>query len=141
MRSFQAGGTTWHVEITTLEVMRIRSQGIDLRKCYRGEWQQLGELIDDPSTFAPMLWLIVEEQAKKIGVTMDAFYSLLAGDQLAAAQDAFTRSLFDFFPDPRARAVAHQAMDEAQKARSSPIPSTLPTTSQELQASTLGDTP
>lgn len=143
MRSFSAGGHAWHLEVNTLVMMRIRSQGIDLRSMYTGKdgWQKLAELVDDPIEFAPMLWLIVADQAGKVGISQEAFYALLAGDALAAAQDAFTRSLFDFFPDPRARKIAHQAMDQAEKERNRPIPSISATSSQESPDSTLGPTP
>lgn len=143
MRSFAAGGNVWYVEVNALVLMRAKSQGVDLRSMYAGRagWERLAELVDDPVSFAPMLWLMVSDQAAKLSVAQDAFYALLAGDTLAAAQDAFTRSLFDFFPDPRARTLAHQAMDKAAAQRILPIPSSSVTSSQELPASTLGATP
>jgi hypothetical protein len=58
----------------------------------------LEELMSDPVKFVRVLWVLVEEQAERAGVTPEQFGRSLAGDSLEAAADAFLEALQLFSP-------------------------------------------
>ena len=109
MASFRDNsGREWHLEFTIPSARRIRKLlGVDVlnfEDC-------LPRLSADPILLCDVLFLLVEEQAARLGVTDEQFGESLAGEALESACDAFVESLIHFFP-PRRREVL-KAMQQA----------------------------
>ena len=134
MHSFvDSAGRSWSVRVDVGAVKRVRSSlGIDLmhvaeRKTQDGrEPGVLERLASDPVLLVDVLYVLCEEQAKRVGVSDEDFGRAMLGDAIEGAVKAFIGSIVDFFPNPRERAAlkrvlvaaeiaAEKARDEAEK--------------------------
>jgi hypothetical protein len=109
MQTFTAAGQTWRLRITTLAAIKLKAAGIECGQIFTpAGLSDLGKSLDDPTTFGPLLWALIADQAQANNVTQAAFYEDLAGDTLDGAQAAFVEALIDFFPNAKAReAIRH----------------------------------
>lgn len=80
-RSFtDTAGRTWPVAITVADLKRVRQlAGIELGKL---TLQGLAELVADPATFADVIYVLVKDQADRLGVSDEQFGRSLSGDGL-----------------------------------------------------------
>lgn len=103
-RSFtDTAGRTWPMTITVTDLKRVRQlTGIELGKL---TLQGLAELVADPATFADMLYVLVKDDADRIGVSDEQFGRSLSGDGLQSAALAFWRAWADFCPSQTRQVV------------------------------------
>jgi hypothetical protein len=96
-------GRDWHLSIDVFLVEEIEKRTeVRVDKLLHKDGAGLLGLLDDPVKFVRVLWLLVEEQAEKLGVTPEDFGRALKGDPLDAAAEAFFEALVSFSPS-RAR--------------------------------------
>lgn len=107
-------GREWQIAITVNTVKHARDRvNLDLLKIMdRGE-RVIERLGEDPVLLCNVLFVLVEEEAGKRGVTDVEFGESLIGDAIADATDALVRAIIDFFPQPR-RGLLLKAMERAQ---------------------------
>lgn len=100
-----AENRTWKLRITFGLAERIKAEtGVELGDEKNTAWLSL--LFGDRGTLVSVLWMIVEKQAKELGVTPEEFAEGFDGATLCAAGDALACSVADFFPRSRiARAI------------------------------------
>ena len=101
-------GRAWSVEIDTLAIRRVASRldGLRIDRLYDDGARGMFELTGDPLRLCDLLWVLVEPEAAKRGVTDEEFGRALAGDALDAAAVAFQGALADFFPSQRRTVLA-----------------------------------
>ena len=122
MRSFKDNkGRTWEISLNVLQMKRIRARlGVDLvnvitlDKDGAVKVDLVDRIANDPCLLVDILWVLVEEQAKKAGVSDTEFGEALAGDAISEATKAFLDELVDFFPAPR-RLFLKKAVEVARK--------------------------
>jgi hypothetical protein len=101
---------TWFVRIDVNALRAIRSaHGVDLGKIL-GDAKQLQILQDDICKLVDILFDLVGEQAREMGVTAGDFGAALAGDSLSDAVDAFLEAAIDFLPESKRR-ILRQLID------------------------------
>lgn len=101
---------TWFVRIDVNALRAIRSaHGVDLGKIL-GDAQQLQILQDDICKLVDIIFDLVGEQAREMGVTAGDFGAALAGDSLSDAVDAFLEAAIDFLPESKRR-ILRQLID------------------------------
>ena len=118
MRSFKDNkGRTWEISLNVLQMKRIRARlGVDLvnvitlDKDGAVKVDLVDRIANDPCLLVDILWVLVEDQAKKAGVSDAEFGEALAGE----ATKAFLDELVDFFPAPR-RLFLKKAVEVARK--------------------------
>jgi hypothetical protein len=96
MPSFKAGGREWLVSIDAPKIRRVReSCKVDLGARNASQFQQLS---DDPLLAGQVLWQLCRQQAEAVGISEEAFESLLSGDDGEAAGMCLVEAIIDFFP-------------------------------------------
>lgn len=101
---------TWFVRIDVNALRAIRSaHGVDLGKIL-GDAKQLQILQDDICKLVDIIFDLVGEQAREMGVTAGDFGAALAGDSLSDAVDAFLEAAIDFLPESKRR-ILRQLID------------------------------
>ena len=114
-------GQDWQIILNVLQMKRVRAAlGIDLvnvitlDKDGAVKVDLIDRIANDPCLLVDILWVIVQDQAKSIGVTDEQFGSALVGDAIERATAAFLDELVDFFPGAR-RLFLKKAVDLARK--------------------------
>jgi len=104
---------TWFVRIDVNSLRAIRSaHGVDLGKIL-GDAKQLQILQDDICKLVDIIFDLVGEQAREMGVTAGDFGAALAGDSLSDAVDAFLEAAIDFLPESKRR-ILRQLIDASK---------------------------
>lgn len=104
---------TWFVRIDVNALRAIRSaHGVDLGKIL-GDAKQLQILQDDICKLVDIIFDLVGEQAREMGVTAGDFGAALAGDSLSDAVDAFLEAAIDFLPESKRR-ILRQLIDASK---------------------------
>ncbi len=106
MHSFKdRNGRDWDVSLNVTEMKRVRSRlGVDLvnvitlDKDGAVKVDLVDRIANDPCLLVDILWVLVEGQASKAGISDEQFGQALAGDSIEAATRAFLDELVDFFP-------------------------------------------
>lgn len=110
-------GRKWVVSVTVADLKRVRQEtDVELGKL---PVDKLAELMADPERFVDVLWVLVQDQAAKVGVTPEQFGRSLGGDALEAADRAFWRAWADFCPRQTRRlmlGLAEKAEAERERA-------------------------
>lgn len=122
MRSFKDNkGRTWEISLNVLQMKRIRARlGVDLvnvitlDKDGAVKVDLVDRIANDPCLLVDILWVLVEEQAKKANVSDAEFGEALAGDAISEATKVFLDELVDFFPAPR-RLFLKKTVEVARK--------------------------
>ena len=122
MRSFKDNkGRIWEISLNVLQMKRIRARlGVDLvnvitlDKDGAVKVDLVDRIANDPCLLVDILWVLVEEQAKKANVSDAEFGEALAGDAISEATKAFLDELVDFLPAPR-RLFLKKAVEVARK--------------------------
>ena len=116
-----SNGQDWQIILNVLQMKRVRAAlGIDLvnvitlDKDGAVKVDLIDRIANDPCLLVDILWVIVQDQAKSIGVTDEQFGSALVGDAIERATAAFLDELVDFFPGAR-RLFLKKAVDLARK--------------------------
>ena len=116
-----SNGQDWQIILNVLQMKRVRAAlGIDLvnvitlDKDGAVKVDLIDRIANDPCLLVDILWVIVEGQARAIGVTDEQFGSALVGDAIERATAAFLDELVDFFPGAR-RLFLKKAVDLARK--------------------------
>lgn len=94
---------SWPIEVDTLVIRRVASRldGLRIDRLYEDGAKGMFELVGDPLRLCDLLWVLVEPEAVKRGISDEEFGRALAGDALDAAAVAFQGALADFFPSQR----------------------------------------
>jgi hypothetical protein len=101
---------TWFIRIDVNALRRVRkNHGIDLGKVL-GDQKQIEILQDDICKLVDIIFDLVQEQAREMGVTAGDFGAALSGDALAAAVDAFMEAAVEFLPESKRR-ILRQILD------------------------------
>lgn len=99
MKTFRdAVGREWQIALNIHTLTRIRD-GVGLNLARPG--QDLAGVICDDLTFAAILWEIVRDQAKQLGLSQEQFLTALTGEILEQAKPLFVEELVSFFPKLR----------------------------------------
>lgn len=116
-----SNGQDWQIILNVLQMKRVRAAlGIDLvnvitlDKDGAVKVDLIDRIANDPCLLVDILWVIVQDQAKSIGVTDEQFGTALVGDAIERATAAFLDELVDFFPGAR-RLFLKKAVDLARK--------------------------
>ena len=114
-------GQEWQIVLNVYEMKRIRAAlGIDLvnvialDKDGAVKVDLIDRVANDPCLLVDILWVLVEGQAKEIGVSDVEFGSALAGEAIENATKAFLDELVDFFPGAK-RLFLKKAVDLSRK--------------------------
>ncbi len=99
MRTFRdITGREWQLRITVWDVQRVREElKIDLMDMNTGETPLVSRLHVDMILLIGVIWVCVEDQAKKFEVTPEQFGRSLGGTEVQGATKAFWDELRDFF--------------------------------------------
>ena len=94
----------WNLDITIGVARKIKQElKVDLSRIVDGK--VFIELSCNRETLAGVLWLLVESQAERAGVTPEDFATSLGGDALDAAMDALREAIIRFTPRHQREAV------------------------------------
>ena len=114
-------GREWQVVLNVFQMKRVRAAlGIDLVNVIELDKEgtvrvdMIDRIANDPCLLVDILWVLVQEQAKEMGLTDEQFGTALAGDAIEAATKAFLDELVDFFPGAK-RLFLKKAVDLARK--------------------------
>jgi hypothetical protein len=90
----------WTLDLDVWLVEKIHKdvEGVRIDKLIANKFAGLDELFGDPVKLVRVLWVMVEEQAAKAGVSPEGFGRALGGDALEDAAKAFLLALADFIP-------------------------------------------
>ena len=98
-------GRPWVLSITTAHFRAARERvGVDLNE-YAADPTKLFVLFDDLPRFCDLLYLLVEPQARALGVTDEQFGAAMSGDVFDAAFAAFLDAYANFSPSQTRRVV------------------------------------
>ena len=97
MHSFSAGAHTFQINLTLGELRRVRAAGWDLLALDAGDPPLALRLRSDPYTTGEILWALLAPQLEHANLSETDFVGLLDGPALAAAYQALTEELVDFF--------------------------------------------
>lgn len=122
MRIFKdSRGQDWQIILNVHQMKRVRAAlGVDLvnvitlDKDGTVKVDLVDRIASDPCLLVDILWVLVEEQAKEIGVSDEQFGCSLAGESIAEATKAFLDELVDFFPGAK-RLFLKKAVEIARK--------------------------
>ena len=91
-----AAGRKWSLSFTAADLTAIREgTGLTVGKM---ALDKLAEELSDPEQLVAVLWVLVEDQAAKVGLTPEQFARGLDGDAMEAATLGFWRAWADFCP-------------------------------------------
>lgn len=121
-RFTDSAGHEWRISINGRTLKEVRDvTGIMLTTLVDEHCQLLAELYRDPLLLADILWVLVEEQAEKAGLTVRDFAEAFGGDCVGTGRMALIEATIDFFDDPETRAgtrdVLRKTMLIAEKLR------------------------
>lgn len=105
-------GREWVLRLTLGDIPRVKDAtakdgrpGIDLNAVLT-DATALGRLVySDPDTLGRVLWVLVEKQADRLGVTPEGFADGFDGETLARCGDALAEAVTDFFLPRQAATV------------------------------------
>ena len=116
-----SNGQDWQIALNVLQMKRVRAalgvnlvNVITLDKDGAVKVDLIDRIANDPCLLVDILWVLVEGQAKAIGITDEQFGTALVGDAIERATAAFLDELVDFFPGAR-RLFLKKAVDLARK--------------------------
>jgi hypothetical protein len=111
-------GRLWEAHLTIGMVKRIKAMtGVDLYEAKDNKFTFAEKVLGDPITAVDVLFVILKDQADKIGVTDEEFGRSLGGDSLGAALTALWEAIIDFFPDPTVRQALRDLKEASDKMR------------------------
>lgn len=103
-RFTDSAGREWRISINGRTLKEVRDvTGIMLTTLVEEHCQLLAELYRDPILLADILWVLIEEQAGKQGVSVRDFAEAFEGDCVGTARMALIEATIDFFDDPGTR--------------------------------------
>ena len=109
----------WNIEIEPWVMKQVKARtGVDIGRFLDNELAGYLSLLKDPILFVDVLWVLVEEQADKKGITEEQFARSLGGDAGEAAVEAFEEAFgafFFFFPRKLLNAMAAKGKAIAEK--------------------------
>lgn len=111
MKTFRdATGREWQIVLNISTLTRIRDRvGVNLAR----PGQDLAGIMGDDLTFAAILWEMVRDQARQLGLTQEQFLSSLTGEVLEQAKPLFVEELVSFFPKLRPVMETMRQIEEA----------------------------
>lgn len=111
MKSFcDATGREWQIVLNISTLTRIRD-GVGVNLARPG--QDLAGIMGDDLTFAAILWEMVRDQARQLGLTQEQFLAGLTGEVLEQAKPLFVEELVSFFPKLRPVMETMRQIEEA----------------------------
>ena len=106
----------WEIKINVASIRRVREMlGIDLATFLDDRMQQLGELLNKPERFVDVLFVLLQGQAEKYGISDVQFGEMMAGEILETASEQFVQELLDFFPSAKMRVVGREVIAKAKQ--------------------------
>ena len=100
-------GREWTVAIEGVSGLERVAKQADVRldRLFDDELAGLTALARDPIKLVSVLWVMVEEQAQKTGLTAEQFGRSLGGDSLEAATTALIEAVADFSPSRQRKMI------------------------------------
>jgi hypothetical protein len=97
----------WRLEITAYSLKAVKAAtGVDLGKLVAEDTRPLVELVSDPAKFVDVLFVLVKDEADRLGVSDEDFGRGLGGDVIEAAGQAFSDAFLFFCPSRMRRVMA-----------------------------------
>jgi hypothetical protein len=111
MKTFcDAAGREWQMVLNIYALTRIRD-GVGVNLARPG--QDLAAVIGDDLTFSAILWEMVRDQARQLGLSQEQFLAGLTGEVLEQAKPLFVEELISFFPKLRPVMETMRHIEEA----------------------------
>lgn len=99
MAQFRDGrGREWAVAIDVFLLEKVAEIGVRLDQLYADQMKGLIALLNEPVKLVRVLWILLEEQAEKSGVSPEQFGRAMHGDALDDAAVALQAAAADFAP-------------------------------------------
>lgn len=109
-------GKTWTVTVNVGTIKRVKDLlGINLIQAITGDLIEKVET--DICLFVDILFVVCKEQAQANGISDEKFGTLLGGDSLEKATDAFLDQLISFFPSQAKRRLYQKAWSRSKEAQ------------------------
>jgi hypothetical protein len=110
-------GRSWPITLNLLKVKQVKEKlQVNLLDVIEEKGELLARIYDDPMFLADLLFFLLAEDLSAKSVDADGLLKMLAsGDVLAAAADAVTEALCDFFPSAPKRATAKKFVLKAKE--------------------------
>jgi hypothetical protein len=103
-------GRRWVLSINNDKRWRLRDEiGVDLSRLVEKKLEPLLPVDEDDDVLISALWILVEEQAAREGVTKEQFGRNFTGETNSVARDAFYEAVVLFCP-PRQREMIRKAI-------------------------------
>lgn len=97
-------GIEWKLEVNYSSAVRLKNEAdYDVQQIFSKN--DAGSLFSDLFKLGSVLWVLVAEQADKLGINQEQFAQRLDGDALEDASIAFMKAVIDFFPRARRSAL------------------------------------
>ncbi|MEM1213786.1 MAG: hypothetical protein AAGI68_15970 [Planctomycetota bacterium] len=104
-------GREWSLRLTVGGIKRVKeAMDMDLSEVIESDTL---ERLQHVLTATEVLWLLIEPEAERHGVTAASFGESLAGDEYAAALEALLEAVVDFSPGPR-RAMLRRMLEASK---------------------------
>src|SRR5437879_3886776 len=104
-------GRGWSLRITLGDLPALKAEGFNPSLALKD--LSAFDTINSPETFGRGLWVLVEPQAAKAGVSPEQFAQAVDGPTLAAAGDALLGALADFSQRPAVAAAMKNRLPDA----------------------------
>ena len=109
-------GRSWNISLNIGSMKRIKERlGFDFLST-DAESNPILKLASDYLTLADVVWILVEDEAGKRGVTVDDFVESLVGDPLDKLVDAMAVAYTDFTPNPKRRETLMRLWQKVRQA-------------------------
>jgi hypothetical protein len=106
----------WQVVITCdTEIQLSRRLDVHLSDCIATKFESVATWISKSIDFVPILFITVERQIDKLGLSERDFAERLLGDVLEQAKNAWLDALCDFFSDPIARKLCREVVTKSRQ--------------------------
>lgn len=106
----------WQVVITCdTEIQLSRRLDVHLSDCIATKFECVVKWLDRSIDFVPILFITLERQIDKLGLSERDFAERLLGDVLEQAKNAWLDALCDFFSDPTARKLCREVVAKSRQ--------------------------
>lgn len=109
-------GRQWTIDLTVGAVKRVKAAlGLNLYELVDDDFKRFAALLSDPLTLVDVVWVLIADQAVKLGVTDEQFGESLAAESVQELADAFAAAYVDFFQDRSQAAVLQKVFAKAKQ--------------------------
>lgn len=116
-----SAGRTWILSMNVGAIRRVKAQlGIDLLTVLDHDCQLFARLGADIALAVDLVWVLIADQAEKMGVTDEQFGESLVGDAIDRAMEALVAETIAFFPQGR-RAILAKLWEKSKQATNTAV--------------------